>query len=513
MAHAEHRPPDKDELAEERAILTEVAASTPAAIALLWTPRYRIRFVNQQWLDTFPFPAPVLGRTIDEVLPNAASILIPLLDRVCRTGDAFTGIDVPVPSDGATALAGYRYFTLILRLISAPSGGTGGVLVVCTETTQEVRRRSQIERELTTERGIADALQRSLLPPAFAAVPGVAVAVRYVPASADAEVGGDWYDVIPLEGDRVGICIGDVVGHGIQAAGTMAQVRDALRAFVSEGHPPAAIVQRLDRLLARENRMATMIYAAFEVGTSRLVVVNAGHPPALVVSADGVTTYLQGRRHVPVGAGLTTPFEEAVVTLAPQSTLVLYTDGLIGGHASSIQQGLDRLPTMAAEAQLDPEDLCDHLLATMQPGELGHDDIALLALRVTPLPLDHFQLELLAETNVLACLRSTLGTWLRHSGATRAEVAEIVTACTEACMNVVEHAYTLGPKVLEVEGSTREHEITVVVRDQGMWRPVRTEDPGYGQTLMRALTDELSTESTAHGTTVRMRRRLRSADP
>ena len=153
------------------------------------------------------------------------------------------------------------------------------------------------------------------------------------------------------------------MGHGIQAAGTMAQVRHALRAFVSEGHPPAEIVQRLDRLLARENRMATMIYAAFEVGTSRLVVVNAGHPPALVVSADGVTTYLQGRRHVPVGAGLTTPFEEAVVTLAPQSTLVLYTDGLIGGHASSIQQGLDRLPTMAAEAQADPEDLCDDPLA------------------------------------------------------------------------------------------------------------------------------------------------------
>ncbi|HLJ61454.1 MAG TPA: PAS domain-containing protein [bacterium] len=167
-----------DEFAQEYAILAEVVARTPATIALLWTPRYRVRIANDRWLETFPSEHPVHGQRIDEVLPAAAPILIPLLDRVCRTGDAFAGIDVPLPSDGTTALAGYCYFTLTMSPVAAVGGGTGGVLVVCTETTHEVRRRRQIERELTTGRGIADALQRCLLPGVFSVVPGVVVAAH-----------------------------------------------------------------------------------------------------------------------------------------------------------------------------------------------------------------------------------------------------------------------------------------------------------------------------------------------
>jgi len=301
--------------------------------------------------------------------------------------------------------------------------------------------------------------------------------------------------------------MGDVVGHGIQAAATMGELRHALRAYAFEGHPPAEVVQRLDRLLAHEHQMATMIYAEFEIDTGRLAFVNAGHPAPLVVSATGVTTYLRGRPNSPLGTVLTTPYEEAVATLAAESTLILFTDGLVEGRAAPSQEGLDRLETVAAEAKTDPEALCDHLLHVMQPGELGHDDIALLALRVTPLLQDHFRLELLAELNVVAGLRSVLGAWLRQARATQDEAAEIVVACSEACMNVVEHAYALDPKVLEVEGTARDQDITIVVRDRGRWRPPRTWAPGYGRALMRTLTDELSTECTAHGTTVRMRRR------
>jgi anti-sigma regulatory factor (Ser/Thr protein kinase) len=494
-------------LAEERAILSEVVARTPAAIALIWGADHRIRLLNDRWLETFPARGATIDRTLEHVLPEVGSLLAPLLDRVYMTGEAFRGTDLPFPFGGPESLAGYRYFTFTVSPVSGLGDGIGGVLVVGTETTDDVRRQHHIESELATERGIADVLQRSLLPVRLPQLPGIALAARYMPGSTGVEVGGDWYDVIPLGGDRLGLVIGDVTGHGIQAASIMGQLRHALRAYAVEGHPPAKIIERLDYLLEQQDQMATVLYAVFEVSTGTLVYVSAGHPPMLLASPEGSVRYLAGPRHAPLGTMMTAEYQETTVVIPPNATLLFYTDGLVEARGRSMQEGLDRLFGTVGGAAADLESLCDQLLDRMHP-EDSRDDVAILALATIPLSTDRLRLQLAARPSVLPTLRPTLMKWLSDSGANKEEAQEIVVATSEACMNAIEHAYALASDPFEVELIASRGEIMVTVRDRGRWREPRGRERGYGFTLMRALTDDLVVESTAGGTEVHMRRLL-----
>ena len=170
-----------------------------------------------------------------------------------------------------------------------------------------------------------------------------------MPGSADVGVGGDWYDVIPLGGDRLGLVIGDVDRSRAQAASIMGQLRHALRAYAIEGHPPAKIIERLDYLLEQQDQMATVLYAVFEVSTGTLVYVNAGHPPALLASFEGSVQYLASPRHAPLGTMMTAEYQETTVVIPPNSTLLFYTDGLVEARERSIQEGLDRLLRTVAD--------------------------------------------------------------------------------------------------------------------------------------------------------------------
>jgi serine phosphatase RsbU (regulator of sigma subunit)/anti-sigma regulatory factor (Ser/Thr protein kinase) len=502
---AERGRPLEDILAEERAILGEIVSRAPAAIALLWGPEHRIRLVNDRWRETFP-GGEALGRTIAEAVPEA-SVVAPLADRVFTTGEPLRGTDMPFPAGGPPALGGYRYFTFTMSPVPGAAGGCGGVLVLGVETTAEVRRRRDLERELAAERGIADVLQRSLLPAGLPELPGLALAARYVPG-VGAQVGGDWYDVISLGGDRVGLAIGDVTGCGVEAASAMGQLRHALRGYALEGHPPAGVLERLDHLLEHQDQMATALYAVLEVSTGCLVFASAGHPPALVVAGDGPAAYLSGPRHAPLGTRLTSTYEQSATTLAPGATLLLYTDGLVEERGRPIQDGLERLREAAGRGPADPELLCDQILATMQPGGSGHDDAALLVLRTVPLSPDRFRLQFPARPAVLSMLRPMLRRWLDDAGASPDEAHEIVIACNEACTNAIEHAYALASGGLEVEAANQGGEITIAVRDRGRWRPPRGLHRGHGLVLIRALIDDLRVERTARGTEVHLRRRL-----
>jgi anti-sigma regulatory factor (Ser/Thr protein kinase) len=498
-------------LVQERAILKEVVARAPAAIALLWGPEHRVRLFNAQWLECFPEARESLGRRVEDALPEPASVLMPLLQRVRETGEPFAGTNISFRSQGALALAGRRYFTFTASPVPVHAD-SDGVLVVGMETTEEVRRRRQLERELASERGIADVLQRSLLPGKLPDFPGIAFAARYVPGSTEVGVGGDWYDVIPLGGGCIGLAMGDVVGHGIDSVSTMGQLRHALRAYALEGHGPAGILERLDRLLEPQGQMATLLYAVFELSNRKLVFVSAGHPPALLVAADGSARYLSGRPYTPVGTGLTTRYQETVTTLDPNFTLVLYTDGLVEDRCAPIQEGLERLRRAAGTGAADVEDFCDSILNVLRPRGSDRDDVALLVLRDTPLPQDRLRLELPARAAALAGLRSTLGIWLRDAGASPDELYEIVTACNEACMNAIEHGYGLDAGPVEIEAECRQGEIAIGVRDRGRWRPHRGPHQGYGLAIMRALTDETCVHSSTEGTQLLMRRRLQKAN-
>jgi PAS domain S-box-containing protein len=363
------------------------------------------------------------------------------------------------------------------------------------------------------EHRIAETLQRSLLPDRLPDLPGLEVAARYLPAASEAEVGGDWYDVIPIAGGAVGLVMGDVAGKGLAGASMVGRLRSALRAYALEGHDAGRVVERLNRLLwteAEESQMATMLYLIVDPAESVVRWVNAGHPPPLVI-AHGKAHFLEGEASVPLGVLPFPTYAEVVAPLEPGSSLLLYTDGLIERPGENIDDGLAQLLARVSEAPEDPHGLLDHLLDSLVPAAGAADDVALLTLRNLPIP-DRFSAEFPSEPESLAPIRSMLRRWLSHAGADDVEIAEITTACGEAATNAIEHAGTGNGSRFEVSGHRDGAEIEVSVRDQGTWRREREDDHGRGLELMRTLMDSVAVEPTDEGTKVSLRRRLGSGE-
>ncbi|WP_338776068.1 SpoIIE family protein phosphatase [Streptomyces sp. DG1A-41] len=237
------------------------------------------------------------------------------------------------------------------------------------------------------QRKVAETMQNHLLPQ-MPGVPGLQMTVRYLPAPDASQVGGDWYDAFPMSDGSTALAIGDVVGHDLEAAAGMAQVRNMLRAYAwSQHEPPSRIVARLDEALQHitDVDMATMIFARIEAadddGQWQLSWTNAGHPPPLLISRDGLARYLTDGHGILLGVGAGTPRPDATTLLPPGSTLVLYTDGLIEAPGQSLDEGLNRLRRHAAALAHRPlASFTDHLLRRVRPAD-NEDDVALLALR------------------------------------------------------------------------------------------------------------------------------------
>ncbi|GAA2361017.1 SpoIIE family protein phosphatase [Dactylosporangium salmoneum] len=234
-------------------------------------------------------------------------------------------------------------------------------------------------RSYDEERRTALTLQRSMLPASLPPVPGYEIAVRYRPASDHASVGGDFYEVVAVDGHVVA-AIGDVAGHSLRAATIMAEVRHALRAYLAEDHAPGPTMERLNRMMLRflPEEIATMCLLRIELASGEVRMTNAGHPPPLRV-AGGRITAVESRVAL---LGVPTPHHgETVFTLAPGELLVLVTDGLIERRGFTFNEGMERL----GEALLDNlsqdtlDEFCDALLAGL--GEDTDDDVALLVIR------------------------------------------------------------------------------------------------------------------------------------
>jgi FixJ family two-component response regulator/anti-sigma regulatory factor (Ser/Thr protein kinase)/putative methionine-R-sulfoxide reductase with GAF domain len=363
-------------------------------------------------------------------------------------------------------------------------------------------------RRFQQEHETAVTLQRSLLPDRLPDVPGLALAARYLPGAAGAEVGGDWYDVISLADGRVGIAMGDVVGRGIPAASLMGQLRNGLRAYAIEGHSPAAVLERLDRLVQSLNpgRMATLLYMVLEPDGRTAVFANAGHLPPLVVDADRRTRLLEGARGVPLGVLPYASFEETGERLDPASTLVLYTDGLVEERGISIEIRLGDLQRVAAEPFEGPNEVCERLLEEMLPEGPGVDDVAVLALTTAPASTDRLALTLPAEPEALITARRALRNWLAEVGVDPEALYDITLATGEACTNAIEHAYAPGEASFDVEATRGDSDVLVTVRDYGAWREPRGQTRGRGLKLMRTLMDDVNVRREATGTTVELRR-------
>jgi PAS domain S-box-containing protein len=234
-------------------------------------------------------------------------------------------------------------------------------------------------------RDTALTLQRSLLPSHPSVTGGLEVASRYQPAGATVEVGGDWFDVIPLEGDKTALVVGDVMGSGISAAATMGRLRTATKALTSLDLDPAKILEHLDRITdGLDHSIATCLYAVHDPHRRQCRVANAGHLPPALVRVGRPPELLDLPTGVPLGVG-GVAFSTTTVDLEPGDQLVLYTDGLVETRRQSLDERLEELLALLDGPTRPLEELCDLLLRTLHQPD-NPDDVALLIARAQALP-------------------------------------------------------------------------------------------------------------------------------
>lgn len=235
-------------------------------------------------------------------------------------------------------------------------------------------------------RSAAETLQRSLLPQLSHRHPGLEVAARYRPAQAFSEVGGDWYDVIPLGGDRTALTVGDVMGSGIPAATTMGRLRTATSTLADLDLDPAQILTHLDKItLGLDPCMATCVYAVYDPHHRRLTVACAGHLPPALARSGRPPELLDLPTGTPLGVGGIT-FETTTLDLQPGDQLVLYTDGLVETRDDPIDERLNDLLRLLSLPYRSVEETCDVLLRQLRDSP-GRDDIALLIARAQGLTI------------------------------------------------------------------------------------------------------------------------------
>ncbi|BAU87473.1 hypothetical protein SLA_6607 [Streptomyces laurentii] len=235
------------------------------------------------------------------------------------------------------------------------------------------------------EHDLAEGLQQAMLPRRIPEVPGAQIAVRYRSARMGRDIGGDWYDVIPLPGDRVGAVIGDVQGHDTQAAAVMGQLRIVLRAYAAEGHTPATVMARASVFLHEldTDRFATCTYAETDPATGLVQIVRAGHVDPLVRDPSGTPRRLPVEGGLPLG--LSAEFDHldypvTTVELDPGETLLLYTDGLVEKPGSDLDEGLQWLSSLVKRGPRELDELADQLCDVVDERG-GDDDVAILLLR------------------------------------------------------------------------------------------------------------------------------------
>jgi CheY-like chemotaxis protein len=246
---------------------------------------------------------------------------------------------------------------------------------------QAVMAATDTLRLFEEEHNLALTLQRSLMPGRLPKVDGLDLAVRYVPASRTAEIGGDFYEVLRV-GDRVVVAVGDVGGHSLHAATVMAELRHATRAYVVEGHGPGAVVDRLNYLMTEliPGEIATLCLLSVEPSSGRVLMSNAGHPPPVVSGAGGLRVINEHGTLLGIDVGAA---KEIEFVLAAGETLIVYTDGLIERRDEGIDDGVARLCAAAAAVEPDLEEFASRILEEVGPREPA-DDVALVALRHRP---------------------------------------------------------------------------------------------------------------------------------
>jgi PAS domain S-box-containing protein len=370
-------------------------------------------------------------------------------------------------------------------------------------------------RQFESARETSMTLQRAMLP---SVQPPPGFTVRYEPAVPPLEIGGDWYDVLPVGDHRIGIVVGDCVGRGLPAAAIMGQLRSSARALLLTGAQPAVLLEQLDSAasLIPDAYCTTVFLAILNTESGVLQYSNAGHMPAVLARAGSGsgsgTTVLTDARSVPLAVRRDGPRPQASQVLPLGSTLMLFTDGLVERKHESIDDGIARAADVLVDTMTLPLDaVADAVLRELAPAAGYDDDVAMVIYRHELAPL---RIESDATADKLASIRRRLTGWLRAADVPDELAADIVLVVNEACTNSVEHAYrghSGGTMMLEVEAV--EGEVHVRVGDSGSWKKPAANpgNSGRGLVLMRALSDSVELDSTPAGTTIEINFRLPEA--
>ncbi|MFF4491379.1 SpoIIE family protein phosphatase [Streptomyces sp. NPDC001544] len=352
----------------------EVLDRVPALVALVQGPDHRIAYVNDAY--TAAFGVRPLGAPAREALPELAELgLLPLLDQVLRSGR-------PRTLKSRKALDGRSYTFTCTPVAEDADRADGAVLVFATDVTDHAEAAARLRASERRQRETAVTLQRSLLPQELEQPDDLRIAATYQPGGTEAAVGGDWYDVITLGGGRTALVIGDVMGRGVRAAAVMGQLRTAVRAYARLDLPPHEILQLLDGLAAEidANQIATCVYAIHDPNEGRLVYASAGHLPILVRDETGTVQRADEPTGPPLGTG-GWMHASGSVPLAPGSTAVLYTDGLVERRNEDLDEGIASLEGALAGATGTPQVICDRLVRSAGVTADHDDDVAVLVLQ------------------------------------------------------------------------------------------------------------------------------------
>ncbi|MEV4703520.1 fused response regulator/phosphatase [Actinoplanes sp. NPDC049316] len=266
--------------------------------------------------------------------------------------------------------------------VAVPASSQSPGFPVLRQLSQAVAAAVEAQRSYDEEHRIAVTLQRSLLQSRLPDVPGLELAVRYEPAGAQTEVGGDFYELTMLDG-RLLVAIGDVAGHSLHAATVMAELRHAVRAYAVEGHPPGAVIDLVNRFMRTvlPAESATLCLLTLEPASGRIRMASAGHLPPLLHVAGTGARFLAPRGPL-LGINAPRP-EDLEFVLPPGGTLVLYTDGLIERREADIDVGLTALAECVSEVEPSLDAFCQRLLVRLAGAGEQADDIAVVALRRT----------------------------------------------------------------------------------------------------------------------------------
>ncbi|MFE7108031.1 SpoIIE family protein phosphatase [Streptomyces sp. NPDC057575] len=361
------------------------------------------------------------------------------------------------------------------------------------------------------EHDLAEGLQQAMLPRRIPDVPGAQIAVRYRSARLGRDIGGDWYDVIPLPGGRVGAVIGDVQGHDTHAAAVMGQLRIVLRAYAAEGHSPATVMARASVFLHEldTDRFATCTYAEADLTTGVVQLVRAGHVDPLVRESDGSCRRLPAEGGLPLGLSAEfgrLEYPVSTVELDPGQTLVMFTDGLVEMPGADLDEGIQLLTAMVRNGPRDLQRLADRLCEEVDERG-GEDDVAVLMLRRkaahAPQPGGRLQQHVAqSDPEALSSARHMIRAAVRAWGA-KARADEVELAADELITNALMH--TDGGAIVTIRVLTGpERRLRVDVEDRSSALPRRRDAgeagvSGRGLMLVDRLADLWGVESRGGG--------------